>query len=72
MLTFTDDAVKRQIEADTGIRPPFALEAFQGPEAGCAPVDRPDQASPFLPRKSGVRGLIYDVRTGRLSEVNAA
>src|ERR687883_1019133 len=28
MLTFKDDAVKDQIEADTGLRPPFALEAF--------------------------------------------
>src|ERR1700736_1013810 len=28
MLTFTDDAVKAQIKADTGIRPAFALEAF--------------------------------------------
>src|SRR6202047_5439665 len=28
MLTFHDDEVKAQIEADTGLRPPFALEAF--------------------------------------------
>src|SRR5437764_15077165 len=28
MLTFTDDQVKAQIQAEVGIRPPFALEAF--------------------------------------------
>jgi carbonic anhydrase len=28
MLTFADDDVKAQIEQDTGIRPPFALESF--------------------------------------------
>src|SRR5215467_14664370 len=28
MLTFSDDEVKGQIHADTGIRPAFALEAF--------------------------------------------
>src|SRR5437879_6277514 len=28
MLTFTDDEVKAQIQPETGIRPPFALEAF--------------------------------------------
>src|SRR5256714_14899289 len=28
MLTFKDDDVKAQIEAETGIRPSFALEAF--------------------------------------------
>jgi carbonic anhydrase len=28
MLTFKDDEVKRRIESEVGIRPPFALEAF--------------------------------------------
>jgi len=28
MVTFSDDAVKAQIKEDTGIRPPFSLEAF--------------------------------------------
>ena len=28
MATFSDDVVKAQIKEDTGIRPPFALEAF--------------------------------------------
>src|SRR5436190_9400260 len=32
MLTFKDDDVKDQIEQDTGIRPPFALEAFSDPD----------------------------------------
>ncbi len=33
MLTFHDDDRKAQIEADTGIRPPFAREAFADPVA---------------------------------------
>src|ERR1700736_928625 len=33
MLTFKDDDVKEQIAGDTGIRPPFALEAFSDLEA---------------------------------------
>src|SRR6476660_4457806 len=28
MLTFSDEELKKQIEAETGIRPAFALEAF--------------------------------------------
>ena len=32
MQTFKDDAVKEQIQADTGIRPAFALEAFRLPK----------------------------------------
>src|SRR5438552_17680556 len=32
MLTFTDDDVKKKIQSDTGIKPPFALEAFPNVE----------------------------------------
>jgi carbonic anhydrase len=68
MLTFTDDEVKAQIEADTGIRPPFALEAFGDVEAdvrqSCARIE----ASPFLPHKN-VRGFVFDIATGKLDEV---
>jgi carbonic anhydrase len=69
MVTFTDDAVKAQIKEDTGIRPPFSLEAF--PDAGddvrqsIARI----KASPFIPHRDSVRGFVYDVSTGRLNEV---
>lgn len=33
MLTFTDADLKRQIEDETGLKPPFALEAFGDVEA---------------------------------------
>ena len=69
MLTFTDDAVKAQIEADTGIRPPFALEAFKDLEQDVRQSMARIEASPFVPNKAAVRGFVYDVRSGRLSEV---
>jgi len=71
MLTFTDDAVKAQIEADTGIRPPFALEAFPDAEKDVAQSLARIAASPFIPHKDQVRGFVYDVRSGRLREVKA-
>lgn len=70
MLTFTDDQVKRQIEEEVGIRPPFALEAFPDLERDMLQSIACIKASPFIPRKD-VRGVIYDVRTGRLREVHA-
>jgi carbonic anhydrase len=70
MLTFKDDAVKAQIEEDTGIRPPFALEAFPELEADVKQSIARIQASPFIPRKN-VRGFVYDVKSGRLNEVKA-
>jgi carbonic anhydrase len=72
MLTFTDDAVKAQIEADTGIRPGFALEAFSDPERDVRQSIARIQASPFVPHKDRVRGFVYDVRTGRLNEVTGS
>jgi carbonic anhydrase len=72
MLTFRDDDVKAQIERETGIRPPFALEAFGDLEDDVRQSAARIKASPFIPRKTQVRGFVYDVRTGRLSEVAAA
>jgi carbonic anhydrase len=71
MLTFKDDDVKRQIEADTGIRPHFALEAFPDLEEDVRQSIARIKASPFVPNKSSVRGFVYDVHTGRLSEVTS-
>ncbi len=71
MLTFTDDAVKTDIERDTGVRPPFSLEAFPDLEDDVRQSIRRIQASPFIPHKDSVRGFVYDVRSGRLNEVQA-
>ena len=71
MLTFTDDQVKAQIEADTGIRPPFALEAFPNAEQDVKQSMARIAASPFVPHKDQVRGFVYDVKSGRLNEVGA-
>jgi carbonic anhydrase len=69
MLTFRDDEVKAQIAADTGIRPPFALEAFDDLDADVRQSMARIQASPFVADKSSIRGFVYDVATGRLREV---
>ena len=69
MLTFSDDEVKDQIERDTGIRPPFAMESFRDLDGAVRQSMARIAASPFLPSKSSVRGFIYDVKTGRLREV---
>ena len=72
MLTFSDDQVKAQIEADTGIRPAFALEAFSDVEKDVRQSIARIKASPFIPHTDQVRGFVYDVKTGRLDEVAPA
>jgi carbonic anhydrase len=69
MLTFTDDDVKAQIQADTGIKPPFALEAFPDLEQDVRQSMARIKASPFVPNKNNIRGFIYEVEKGTLREV---
>jgi carbonic anhydrase len=69
MLTFKDDVVKAQIKDETGIRPPFALEAFADVDDDVRQSLARIKASPFIPHRDNVRGFVYDVKTGRLREV---
>ena len=69
MVTFKDDDVKAAIEADTGLRPTFAMEAFPDVEEDVRQSIRRIEACPFIPVKNRVRGFVYDVETGRLNEV---
>ena len=69
MLTFTDDQLKADIEAETGVRPHFALEAFSDLERDIRQSIARIKASPFVPHRDAVRGFVYDVRTGVLQEV---
>jgi len=69
MLTFKDDDVKDQIQADTGIRPPFALEAFADLDDDVRQSIARIKASPFIPHKDSVRGFVYEIEKGILREV---
>jgi len=69
MLTFTDADFRDQVEADTGVRPSWSAEAFDDVEADVRRSLRRVLASPFLPHTDQVRGFVFDVATGRLSEV---
>src|SRR3954454_22302889 len=69
MLTFTDDAFKRSIQDETGIRPEWPAGPFPDlDEDGRQSIARIN-ASPFIPHKNAVRGFVYDVTTGKLREV---
>ena len=70
MLTFTDDDFKAQIEADTGLRPSWAPESFRDPAQDVRQSLARIQASPFIPHKDQVRGFVYSVTDGTLTEVS--
>ncbi|MET4920879.1 carbonic anhydrase [Streptomyces sp. PSRA5] len=69
MLSFTDDNFKRDIENETGIRPPWSPEAFTDLAEDVRQSIRRITVSPFIPHTDAVRGFIFDVATGQLEEV---
>jgi carbonic anhydrase len=69
MLTFTDADLKQQILEETGIKPPFAMEAFTDIDADVRQSLARVNASPYIPHKDQVRGFVYDVESGKLREV---
>ncbi|MGW2032959.1 beta-class carbonic anhydrase [Streptomyces sp. NPDC001356] len=69
MLTFTDDGFKDAVQKDTGIRPPWAAEAFPDLEEDVRQSVARIKADPFVVHKDRVRGFVFDVATGRLTEV---
>jgi carbonic anhydrase len=69
MLTFTDENFRDAVEADTGVRPDWHSEAFTDVEDDVRRCLKRVADSPFLPEKSSIRGFVFDVATGKLSEV---
>jgi carbonic anhydrase len=69
MLTFTDDSFKADIHSDTGIKPHWSAEAFGDLEEDVRQSIARIKASPFVPNKDSVRGFVFDVTTGALTEV---
>jgi carbonic anhydrase len=70
MLTFRDDEVKDQIEADTGLRPHFAMESFADVDEDVRQSMARLHASPFVPEKANIRGFVYEVESGKLREIS--
>jgi carbonic anhydrase len=72
MLTVSDDDFRSEVQKDTGIRPPWAAEAFSDLDEDVRQSIARIKTSPFIPRKESVRGFVYDVHDGSLREVTAA
>lgn len=68
MRTFKEEEFNGQLQADTGIRPPWAsaVPGDAGADVGnCLALLR---ASPFLLHKDAIRGFVYDESSGKLTE----
>lgn len=63
------DSLKDELEAETGIRPAWALESFKDPYQDVRQSIRRLQVSPFIAHKQHIRGFVYRVEDGVLDEV---
>lgn len=71
MLTFTDDDFKAQIQTETGMRPAWAPESFHDAAQDVKQSVARIAASPFIPHKDEVRGFVYSVTDGSLTEISS-
>ena len=69
MLTFTDDGFRTSIQDETGIKPSWAAEAFTDLATDVRQSIARIETSPFIPHKDSVRGFVFDVATGKLTEM---
>ncbi|MGO8769892.1 MAG: beta-class carbonic anhydrase [Mycobacterium sp.] len=69
MLTFSDDDFKRSIQEETGVKPPWAPEAFTDVAEDVRQSLRRIENSPFVTQHVSARGFVFDVATGKLEEI---
>ena len=65
----TEDGVKADLEAELGVKPPWAIESFVDPHTDVLQSMKRLELSPFIRHKDHIRGFVYDVGTGRIDEV---
>jgi carbonic anhydrase len=69
LLGLDDEEVARQLEADTGQRPPWRAGGFSDAEADVRASARIIAADPWVPSKQ-IRGFLFEVADGTLREVS--
>jgi carbonic anhydrase len=65
----TEDDFKDELEADSGLRPTWSVEAFRDVHDSVRRSMQRVRRSDFLPHTDNVRGFVYDVKTGDVTEV---
>ncbi|HEY4457443.1 MAG TPA: carbonic anhydrase [Pseudonocardiaceae bacterium] len=70
MMTITEDGFRDELQADTGLRPTWSVEAFTDVEKSVRQSVARVRASPFLKLTTEVRGFVYDVHTAKIHEVS--
>ncbi|MBI2486855.1 MAG: carbonic anhydrase [Deltaproteobacteria bacterium] len=72
MLTFSDEELRKQLREKTGTVTvaPASFHPFSDLEENVRQQILKVKSHPWIPNHIPVRGFVYDVKTGRLSEVS--
>ena len=65
----TEDDFKDELEDASGVRPTWSVEAFRDVHDSVRRSMQRVRRSDFLPHTTDVRGFVYDVQNGKLTEV---
>lgn len=71
MQSITED-FRHELELEVGQRPAWAVEAFTDTDQDVRQSMQRVRTSPFLPHTDDVRGFVFDVKTGLLTEIDPA
>ncbi|HEX5512331.1 MAG TPA: carbonic anhydrase [Actinomycetales bacterium] len=69
MLTFTDEGFRDALQREVGQRPHWTCETFSDPAEDVRLQRQRILENPYIPHRDNVRGFVFDVASGRLSEV---
>jgi len=70
MLKITDDGFRERLQNETGVDPPWPIDAFSDVDAAVRRSMNRIQESPFVPEKGAVRGFVFEVEARNLREVS--
>jgi carbonic anhydrase len=69
LQTVTEDGFKDELEKASGLRPTWSVEAFREVKDSVRTSMNRVRHAPYLLYPDHVRGFVYDVQTGELTEV---
>jgi carbonic anhydrase len=71
MLTFTDEEFRARLERSSGTASisPNQFHAFKDVEKNVRDQMQKLKSHPWIRKEIGLRGFVYDVKTGRLKEI---
>jgi carbonic anhydrase len=70
LTLFTDDDFRSELERETGLRPPWAVETFVDVKEDVRQSVERVRRSPYLTHTEVVRGFVVDVETQTVDEIH--